>query len=81
MRKNSEFWDWVCFWIVVVLIIAFLVIGILKVLEKVEEHQYEWQHQLQMNSSTATHGRVTTGYEDNKKVMVAKEMMILAEEP
>ena len=58
MRKNSEFWGWVVFWIVVALILAFLIIEVLVIVEKIEEHQYEWERQLRETSLVVSHGRI-----------------------
>ena len=45
-KKTSISGSWLAFWLSVILILAFLVIGILTIIEKIEKNQYQWDQEV-----------------------------------
>jgi len=45
-KKTSISGSWLAFWLSVILILAFLVIGILTIIKRVEKDQYQWDREV-----------------------------------
>jgi len=45
-KKTSISGSWLAFWLSVILIVAFLLIGILMVIETIEKNQYQWDREI-----------------------------------
>ena len=45
-KKTSISGSWLAFWLSVILIAVFLVIGILTIIEKIEKNQYQWDQEV-----------------------------------